>query len=312
MCALAKYALESYTDIDYVETSLMTVRRGNIVAAHSINKKNTVSGKYIDLFDDKLSVVDDVAVPKNDSVLLYDISGFDLSVPRLGFTGGKLVGGVTETAGQTSFSIYGPSDTVASSRLLAPEGVYPVSVTATRGGDSIPVYRIWNNATSSLLVQIDVTPDKAEIIVVWGDTPVDDDPEFEFGYVSVPTNSSGKDEEYLIVNTAGVNSGLRFCDLEGQLVYEFDLTEYPEAVLSFNVVQNYILEYSLDNKTWTVIADYSKIGEWTKNGDNASSYTVSADEVGAGNVLYIRLRNTTPSMGWGGSITSFSIRYIDK
>jgi hypothetical protein len=310
MCALTKYALESYTDVDYSETSLMTVRRGNIVAAHSITVKNTISGKYIDLFDDKLPVLDTVTVAKNDSVLLYDISGFDLSIPRLGFTGGKLSGDVTETADKTSFSIYGPSDTVASSRILAPKGTYPVSVTATRDGKSINVYRMWDNETSSLLVQVDLTPENALITVTWGKTPVADDPEYEFGYLTVKTNSDNDDKDYLILNTAGVNSGLRFCDKEGQLIYKFDLSNYPEATLTFNIVQNYILEYSLDQKTWTVIADYSKIGAWTDKGDNSASYSVSAGEVGAGNLLYIRLRNTTPSKGWGGSITSFSIRYL--
>jgi hypothetical protein len=96
------------------------------------------------------------------------------------------------------------------------------------------------------------------------------------------------------------------------LIYKFDITKYPEALISLNVLQNYILEYSLDGETWTAIADYSKIGEWTDRGDNPATYSVSAPEVGASEVLYIRLRNTTPSKGWGGSITSFSIRYLKK
>ncbi len=188
--------------------------------------------------------------------------------------------------------------------------MYPVSVTAKRGGKNISVYRVWDNKSSSLLAQIDITPIEAEITVTWGSTPVADDPGYEFGYINVLTNEANKDKDYIVVNTAGVNGRLRFCDGDRKLVYKFDLKNYPEAMLTFNVVQNYILEYSLDNKTWTVVADYSKIGEWTKNGDNAASYTISAAEVGAGDELYVRLRNTTPDMGWGGSITSFSIRYV--
>ncbi len=309
MRALAKYAVEKYTDADYVETSLMTVKRGNILAAHSIKIKNTIEGKYIDLFDDKLPVLDRVDIAKDDSALLYDISGLDLSIPRLGFTGGKLVS-VSETADATTFTIYGPADTLGSSRLIAPAGTYPASITARRSNKQVSVYRIWDNRTSSLLVQVDLLPEPVEITVTWGKTPVPDDPDYEFGYLTVKTNSDNDDKDFLIYNTAGVNSSLRFCDLDGRLVYKFDLTKYPEALLSFNVFQNYILEYSLDNSTWTVIADYSKIGEWTDRGDNAAVYSISAAEVGARDTIYIRLRNTTPSKGWGGSITSFTIRYL--
>ncbi len=313
MRAMAKYAVENYTDVDYVETSLVTVRRGSILAAHSIGEKNKIEGKYIDIFNDKLPVLLSGAdVPADDSVLLYDISELDLSVPRFAYTGGKLVGSATETADTTAFTIYGPADALGSSRLIAPKGTYPVSVTARRGDTEVALYRVWNNATSSLLVQVDLMPEPVEITVKWGGDPVPDDPEYEFGYLTVKTNSSGQDEDFLIYNTAGANSALRFCDLDGMLIYKFDITKYPEALISLNVLQNYILEYSLDGETWTAIADYSKIGEWTDRGDNPATYSVSAPEVGASEVLYIRLRNTTPSKGWGGSITSFSIRYLKK
>lgn len=312
MRALAKYAVTSFTGIDYVETSLMTVRRGNIVAAHSIGKRNKIEGKYIDIFSDKLPVVSDAEVPADDSVLLYDISRLDLTIPRLAYTGGKLVGEAAETAGTTTFTILGPADSLGSSRLIAPAGKYPVSVTAKRGDAEAAVYRVWNNATSSLLVQVDLAPEPVEITVTWGSTPVPDDPDIEFGYLTVKTNSSNEDKDFLILNTAGVNSGLRFCDLAGKLIYKFDPTKYPGAVLTFNVFQNYILEYSLDGDNWTVIADYSKIGKWTDKGDNPASYSISASAVGAKDVIFIRLRNTTPSKGWGGSITSFSIRYLKE
>ena len=79
MRAMAKYAVENYTDVDYVETSLVTVRRGSILAAHSIGEKNKIEGKYIDIFNDKLPVLLSGAdVPADDSVLLYDISELDL------------------------------------------------------------------------------------------------------------------------------------------------------------------------------------------------------------------------------------------
>ena len=311
MCMLAKYAIESHTGLEYAETSLMQVRRGNVISAHSIGKTNTLTGKYINLFDDKLTVLESVTVPRDDSVMLYDISGLSLDVPRIGFTGGKLAGSVTETAEKTVFSIYGPADTIASTRILAPEGTYPVSVSATRGGNPITAYRVWSNATSSLLVQLDCRPEEAQITVTWGNTPVGDDSNVAFKDIRVPTNDSNQDKEYIVTNTAGVNSGLRFCDVDRELIYKFELAKYPNAQLTFFIVQNYILEYSLDNKTWTVIADYSKIGEWTDRGDNSTYYTVYPNEVGAKDVIYIRLRNTTPSKGWGGSITSFRIRYTE-
>lgn len=313
MRALAKYAIEKYTCFDYVETSLITVRRGDILAAHSIGKANKIEGKYIDIFGDRLPVLlSGVDVPADDSVLLYDISALDLSVPRLAYTGGKLTGKPKEAEEETAFAIYGPANAMGSSRIIAPKGIYPMSVSAKRDGNEVAVYRIWDNDTSSLLVQVDLAPEPVEIAVKWGKDPVPDDPEYEFGYLTVKTNSSNEDKDFLIFNTAGANSSLRFCDLDGRLIYKFDLEKYPEADITLNVFQNYILEYSLDGQSWTVIADYSKFGKWTDKGDNPASYSISAVEVGAKEVLYIRLRNTTPTKGWGGSITSFSIRYLKK
>ncbi|MBQ4062602.1 MAG: hypothetical protein IJD14_07115, partial [Christensenellaceae bacterium] len=77
---LVKYSL-TYTDLNYAEKNLLKAKRGNIVAAHTLKKSETLLGTYIDIASEDLNLLTDPTVAANKSQLLYDISAIDLSIP---------------------------------------------------------------------------------------------------------------------------------------------------------------------------------------------------------------------------------------
>ena len=316
MRAITEYATQ-YEDIEYVETNLMTAKRGNIVAAHALRKNEKLEGTYIDLYDERMNIVTDPMVIAKDSRLLYDISEFDLSVPRLGFSGGEIVVDaegnriLTETADKMTFSYTAAGNSVAGTRILAPKGVYPAGVKAVCEGRELEVIQIWDNETSSLLLLIDGFAQQTDVEITWGTTPVADGQNVYYLEHKVECNEKNRDKEYLIENSAGVNSHLRFCDLTGQLVYKFDISEHPDTKFMLSVSQNYIIEVSADGKNWTMIADYSEGGtvEHIRDGGNATTINVYPADHGITETFYFRIRNSNTTMGWGGSISLIQWRY---
>lgn len=311
MLALTEYAT-AYTDVQYVETNLMTVRRGNIVATHALVNDDKLEGTYIDIFDERLTVVTDPTVTAKDSRLLYATDQFDLSVPRFGYSGGELVeGSLVETADKTVFSYTSASSSTVSTRLLAPKGRYPVSATATCNGNRVEVIMNWNNATSSLLLQNDGNAQPTEITVTWGDTPVKDGQNVYYAEEGVAVNEQGEDAAYLIVNTAGANSGLRFCDRDLELVYKFDISEQPGVAYTFTLSQNYVAEVSADGETWTQVADYSQGGTvpHLTTGGNTFLLQIYPADYGCTDTFYFHLYNSDTTQGWGGSLSYIKWRY---
>ena len=240
-----------------------------------------------------------------------DISGVDLSkAPVLAFTGGRLSGYASEP-GKTVFTLAVPSSAVASSRLLAQPGVYPQSVTAKTNGVEVDVVSQWENATNSLLIQCLGSSEPTVIEIIWGDTPVEDGIAYEFKNLTIPTNNKDLDAAYIVENTAFANDGLRFCDLEGYIIYKFDLNEYPDALLSFGVFQNYIIEISGDGVNFTETHNFKDIHpEHLTDGSNHTIITFNPSEYDfIGDAFYFKLSNTDTSTGWGGSITNIFITY---
>ena len=133
---------------------------------------------------------------------------------------------------------------------------------------------------------------------------------------TVKTNHTNADAEFLEYNRAGVNSGLRFCDNDRQLIYAFDTSDMLSAVITFALSQNYVLEVSTDGEDWTIVADYSQGGKvpHLTTGGNNTDIAVDLFQYGAGEsgVIYVRLRNSDPSQGWGGSISQFVMNYSRK
>ena len=118
------------TDFEYVSTPLMVTRRGDYVAAHAYDDDQYLIGSYIDLFDSNLSVLDDPDVPRDDSVILYDIEGIKRDIPRLGYTSGQVLD-LVESAGKTTIRLTSAANVNVGIRMLLPKNTYPSSVTVT-------------------------------------------------------------------------------------------------------------------------------------------------------------------------------------
>ncbi len=309
--ALTEYALK-YTPFKFVETNLVTARRGNYVLAHALDSFDTVEGKYIDLFTPQLKIKEDVDISGGDSAILLDISGLDLSVPRLAFTQGTLTGDVEESSEKTVFSIHGPDGTILNSRLIAPNGLYPQTVTASKGGASVVVNKEWDAQTNSLLVYISATVEPTTVTVTWGTTkPEGSDTKWTYVSETIQTNNKNLDQDYIYESTAASNDSLKYCDQNRYIIYKFDSTGLHDAQYTFLVFQNYIVEVSEDATNWQMIADYSEGGKvpHLTTGGNDYSLMVAPSAYGFEGVWYFRLRNCRPSQGWGGSIKNFTIRY---
>ena len=87
---------------------------------------------------------------------------------------------------------------------------------------------------------------------------------------------------------------------------------FPDATITLNIKQNYLVQYSDDGKSWKVLADYSQTEGYEgtlKGGGNDTLLSVSAAAVPDSDTLYIRIADCNPSDGWGGTISSLTIRY---
>ncbi len=314
--ALTDYALQ-YTDYNYSESDMMVVRRGDIVAAHAFDRNQTLYGKYINLYSSELTILEDPTILKDDSMVLFDISNMDLNIPRLGFTAGRLQdGSLSETADRMSYTITSAGNTIVSNRILLPAGVYPqkIDIFNTKTSMDVSVLKYaYDQDSHSVLIMFDGNTSPLEVTITFGnDKNAISASNTQFSEVSILTNDQNEDEKYIVKNTAGVNSGVRYCDNDGIVIYKFDLTEYDTPSYYFNIAQNYIFEISPDGENWTIIADYSeggKVGRVT-NADNATVVAVYPHQIEAlDDVLYVRLRNTAPSGSHGGSISRITIRY---
>lgn len=312
MRTLVKYAL-SYTGGGYNRQNLVSIKRGDIVSAHAFNKAAKIEGKYIDIFDDELGVLNEVTVEKGGSCLLCDISGLDLSVPRLAFTGGKLSGSVSETADTTKFTVTGPSLADVSTRLICADGTYPQSVKVIRDGKEITPFLKWDAATSSLLVQFEGAVEGVSVEVKWAANETDISNEKVSGRIVIPTNSSNLDAAYIYKNTAYANASLRFADGATELIYKFSISDFSKPTFTLEVLQNYLIDVSADGINYTVTNDYSLIDpSHPRTGGNNILLTFDPDDYGARDDLYIRIRNTDPTTGWGGCVRMLIIRQYSE
>lgn len=308
MRSLVKYALD-YTGGEYNRQNLVSIRRGDFVSAHAFNKKATLEGRYIDIFDSELSVLNEVIIDKGSNCLLYDLSKLDVTVPRLAFTGGKLTGGAVETATSTQFTVKGPSLADMSSRLVCASGTYPQSVTVVREGKNITPYIRWDASTSSLLLQFEGAVSGVSVEVTWSGNQTDLSNEKVPGRTVIPTNSSNLDAAYIYKNTALANDSLRFADGAAELIYKFNLSDFSNPGFTLQVCQNYLIDVSTDAINFTVTHDYSLINPvHLTTGGNDVLLTFDPDDYGATDEFYIRIRNTDPTKGWGGSVRMLIIR----
>lgn len=310
--SLVEYACE-FTDYEYAPTTLMWTQRGRIVAAHSFKDENVLVGAFIDLFDPTLPVISYKQIDKGGNALLCDVSDTDLSVPRYVYGGGSLMAPVKESAKSTVFAISAPAGTTVSTRLMCADGTYPESVSAVDAdGNALMVTSVWDNETDSLLVQLIPSVGGATVTINWGDKAVEDTRESVFEELTFITNSKNQDAAFLIKNTAGANDSFRFADATGELIYKIDLTTFRDATVTMNIKQNYLVQYSPDGMSWKTIADYSEVEGYAgtlHGGGNDTLVSVSSVAVPGSDALYLRIADCDPSDGWGGTISTLSIRY---
>lgn len=296
----------------FSESDLLMARHGPYTVAHAFAGQ-VLDGRYLDLYDDELTIVEDPLLSAGSSVLYYAIDDLDLSVPHVAFTGGRVVGDILETAGKTEFTLTGPTAAFVASRLFCQDGLYPASVTAVRAdnGREIEVEYNWNNAFDSLYLLSEIPSGGVTYTITWGTTPVQDGAPYQLVEESVITTNANLDRDYLIENTAMSNSAQRYCDLATYLIYEFDISDLDHVTFYLSISQNYLLEVSDDNEHWTVAYDYSQGGKipHIENADNKTILTIVPSEFGIEDTLYIRLRNAYPTIGWGGSVYRISWKY---
>jgi hypothetical protein len=306
--SLVKYAL-TYTGSEYNRQNLVSINRGGFVSAHAFNKKATIEGKFIDIFDSELGIVFNPTIEKDGSCLLFDIADLDLSVPRLAFTGGKLTGNPVETAGSTQFTVTGPSLADISTRLVCAQGTYPQSVSVIREGKAITPYIKWDASTSSLLLQFEGAVSGVAVEVTWLGNETDISNEKMNNRIVIPTNSSNFDAAYIHKNTAFANDSLRYADGAAELIYKFNINEFSNPTITLQVLQNYLIDVSADGVNYTVTHDYSLINPvHLTTGGNDVLLIFDPDDYSAEQEFYIRIRNTDPTKGWGGSVRTLIIR----
>ncbi|MBQ1963471.1 MAG: hypothetical protein II369_05070, partial [Clostridia bacterium] len=315
---LVEYALQ-YTEYEYASSDLMVTERGKYVIAHAFDKPVELLGTYINLFDPELAIVEDPTVPKEDSMILVNVDYYDLSIPRLGYASGEVdAASLKETADTTTYQYTSATNTTICHRLLASKGMYPQSVTVTNeNGSEMPLLSLlWDEDTRSLRFTTDGSRKPVTVTVKWGTTKTAlEGSAYVYEEINIPVNSSNKDKDYIHESTAAVNDTCRFCDMDRQLIYKFDTTDFNSPIYQFDVAQNYIIEVSGNGETWEMIADYSEGGtvEHTKNADNAFMLAIdptdyeAVEETG---MLYVRFRNCNIGMGWGARVSLLTIRHL--
>ena len=311
---LVEYAT-SFSKKEYLETSLMAVKRGPFLAASALDHSTgeTLTGNFIDLFDEDLPIITSKSIAAgDDAVLLRDITDkMTTGTPRLAHTGGNIKGDLIETSETTRFSFVGPTNSVSATRILG-NGKYPQEVKITRNGEeySAAVY-MWDNATSSLLLKVENSVDvPVDVEIVWGDTAVADDPVYTIQRVTVATNSLNADQAYIERNTSNANETLRFCDGYGELVYKFDLSNYEDLMVNLDVMQNYLVSVSDHDGDYVEIATSRDDNpEHITGSENRTQVSVIPSLYGIEDTLYVRISNSFPGQGHGGGIASFTLVY---
>ncbi len=335
MRALVSYACD-HTDTPYESATLTWAKRGNVVAAHAF-EKSALGGTFLNLFDEELTVHHGYALAAGESALLYDVTDLDLSVPRVAYVGGELdASTLAESADKTLLTVKGPIGTNLPVRILCRDGVYPQSVTVTNArGKSQEFDWSWDNETDALLVYASGNITGSIITVTWGDKKMDDRAlsvndeishyeELNVDWASrlpnaarltIPVDQYSLDDAaFILRDTALSNENSKFCDNDRELIYAFDLATYKNAVVALTICNNYVVDVSADGKNWTTIYNFEKVnGVRVSAATNVAVLGVSAEKYAPGaEKLYIRVRNSDTTKGWGAGLRQFTIYYEGK
>lgn len=337
MRTLAEYAC-STAAYEYDSTKLMWAKRGNIVAAHSYETKNMLTGRYVDLLHPMMTVHRHYILEPGQSALLYDVNDLDLSVPRLAFSGGEVVD-LQETADTTSFTVRSAQGAAVGMRLFSAEGLYPQSISVVKGRMPCDFDYSWDTENSTLFIRFKgATKGGLAVSVSWGETPVEDvyaitltekqnQEILAMGYellnpdvsvwegmtkytFAINATTGDVDGAFIHKNTGELSSYGRYCDHQNELVYRFDLERYPDLVAVMKICSNYLVEVSTDGENWKTIQDYGEVSGGRMTGtSNAATIAVDSSKYAAGKrEMYVRL-GSSGGGNWGGCIVQLDLYY---
>lgn len=305
--ALTQSALDAAGEA-YVTSPVYLAERGDYVALYALADDYTLRGTYLDIFSPDLTLVTDPVIRKGEAGLYRRVS-IDSNIPTVAFGGGFL-SFVSETREETSLTLFAAENACASVRLLAPEGLYPSSVTCDSTDGTEPAF-LWDETTSSLLIQLYTKPTSpAHIRVCWQEQPTSL-PGTRFACKTISVGSHGEDEIYLVRNSGQANGDHRYTDGNSEIVWKFDVSEYTGLQIAVGLVNNYLLEASSDGTHWTKVVDLADFSLVRAAGTNQGVATLTADRYASDDgILYLRLTNNNPSQGWGGGVRFFCFQYL--
>lgn len=232
---LVEYVLQ-FTDYDYVSSELLLTERGKYVIAHAFDEPVKLEGTYINLFDEHLAIMINPIVPKEDSLILINVDTFDLSIPRLGFSSGEVdEASLKETSDTTTYQFTSATNTIICNRLIAPDGVYPQSVTVTdKNGNNIPLLSVlWDSATHSLRLTLDGSREPLTVTVKWGSEMGKlESSSHVYEDIIYPVNNKEADKKFVFSSSAATNDTCRYYYLKSQLIYKFNINDYNSPSIS--------------------------------------------------------------------------------
>ncbi|UVI32955.1 sugar-binding protein [Paenibacillus spongiae] len=312
---LTKYAL-GQAGAAYAESNTMTAYRGPIVAVQSMEQPAVIPGRYIDLWDPRLGVVDDKTILAGSSALLYDIADIDTSAaPRVYFANGEITN-KRETAAETVVTVSGPKDAQAAVRLGSANR-YPQQVTATDAeGQPAAVRAEWENASRTLLVQFEHQSKGVTVRVDWSTQAVPDSPQQQLGEFVIRTNNGNEDAPYkgTFVGEVGSTNEFRFADGTSKMVYRLNLNEFPQGELMLELANNFTVELSPDGAAWEEILNAQAMtGHDEHNMGNRDKYAVDTEgHTAADGTIYVRIGDASTGDGWGGALFGIYVRYMQQ
>ena len=146
---LTKEACEA-AEIKYIETNYLLLKRGPYIIGAGLNETDDsttkeITGKFVDLFNSELAVLDKVALAPRSRVFLLDIDKLDKSKPTVIASASKILG-ETLADGVLKFHSEGPAETTCATRVLLKNK--PKSVKA----NEITVDWTWDEKSSTALI----------------------------------------------------------------------------------------------------------------------------------------------------------------
>ena len=174
-------------------------------------------------------------------------------------------------------------------------------MTAARAG--------WDAATRSLLVQAFTTPtNPVTVNVRWGAENLISDTQYQ--YFIIPVNNSDQDKPYIVHNTSGARDHCRYTEGDAELVYRFDISDYQSSLFALSLCSNYLIEASPDGENWTTVVDFSAESPVRAVASNPATRVINPADFDITDEIYIRMRNTDPAGGWGGTLSQITVQYL--